>query len=152
MRGFLVLCAVCALVWVGLVGLALSADTAADTPAASWTLGVPAGNVDAVQDLQTRPDAVAEVAVCSADVCTVGTCAVTRSAVRRTPMRQRAGLQAGQPVRNVGRMAAAPVRAVAAVRPLRKLAAGVARAAPLRRAAKAMGAIRPLRRLAGVCR
>jgi hypothetical protein len=59
------------------------------------------------------------------------------------------GLVQGQPVRNVGRVAVAPVRAVVAIQPVRSAARGVAALKPVRRAGKA--ALLPVRLVKGIC-
>jgi len=59
------------------------------------------------------------------------------------------GLVQGQPVRNVGRVAFAPVRAVAAIQPVRSVARGVVALKPLRRAGKA--ALAPVRLVKRAC-
>jgi hypothetical protein len=56
-------------------------------------------------------------------------------------------LSRGQPLRNTARIAAAPLRRLAAVRPLRRVGAAIREAQPLRRAGRlALAPIRWLRR------
>jgi len=57
------------------------------------------------------------------------------------------GLSRGQPLRNTARIAAAPLRRLAAVRPLRRVGSAIREAQPLRRAGRvALAPIRWLRR------
>lgn len=129
MRGFVILCAICAVVWVGLIGFALSAETvAAESP---WTLDVPV-------------ELVAGPVCASPAACAV--CPVSRSA-RFVRSARSVQMRSGQPLRNVGRIALAPLRRLAAAQPLRRVGRAVAKLAPGRRLARLAAApFRALRR------
>ncbi len=123
MRGFLILCAMCAVVFLGLVGFACAAEVPVAPPASTWTLDMPV-------ELTAGPVCVSPAACAACPGRNTG--ALTRP---RSPR-----LQSGQPVRNVGRVALVPARAVRAAiaaRPLRRVGRAVLDAAPGRRLARA---------------
>ena len=110
MRGFLILCCLVGIVFMGLVTFAC-----ADPPTNTWTLDPPIE--------------------------------LTAGALCTSPAGTFASLATGQPARNVGRVAVAPLRALAAFRPIRRLGAVIA-AQPLRRVGRAILNAAPGRRVA----
>ena len=110
---------------IGLAMMAFSCASHADAaPAApaekAWTLDAPA----AAPNAATIPVAA----------CTSRSCAAPQTAARPTSIR----LKAGQPLRNAGRAATAPIRAVRAAQPIRRVGAAIRSAKPLRMAARAV--------------
>jgi len=97
---------------IGLAMMVFSCASHADVPLATptakaWTLDAPA----AAPTATTIPVAA----------CTSRSCAAPQIAARLTSTR----LKAGQPLRNAGRVATAPIQAVRAAKPLRRAARAV---------------------------
>jgi len=110
----------------GLVMMVFSCTSHADAPPAApaekaWTLDAPA----AAPTAATIPVAT----------CTSRSCAAPQTAARPTSIR----LKAGQPLRNAGRVATAPIRAIRAAQPIRRVGAAIQSAKPIRRSARAIG-------------
>ena len=111
---------------IGLAMMAFSCASHADAPPAAptadtWTLEAPA----AAPTAATIPVAA----------CTSRSCAAPQIAARSTSTR----LKAGQPLRNAGRVATAPIRTIRAAQPIRRVGAAIRSARPLRKAARAVG-------------
>jgi len=111
---------------IGLATMVFSCTSHADAPptaptADTWTLDAPA----AAPTAATIPVAA----------CTSRSCASPHTAARPTSTR----LKAGQPLRNAGRAATAPIRAVRAAQPIRRVGAAIRSAKPLRKTARAIG-------------
>lgn len=125
MKGVLLM--LCLIAWMVCVSACAGAEfTVAPAPEAADVVGV---------DLPSVPVTVTEAPSCAAGVCAVR---------MRSP-----GLVRGQPVRNVGRVIAAPVRAVLKAKPLRRAAAAIVRARPIRRLAGLIVRAKPIRRVLG---
>ena len=108
---------------IGLAMMVFSCTSHADAaPAAkAWTLDAPAAAPAA---------ATVPVAACSSR-----SCAIPHNAAGPTSTR----LKAGQPLRNAGRVATAPIRAIRAAQPIRRVGAAIRSVKPIRRAARAIG-------------